>query len=101
MGHKGQNIFNKHSQILIMLAESNMSKEFIKKVEKILVSIAESLDNNDKLTKKEKEAIDFVNVFTAAYGTSPSYKEVSKGLGISRTAAYARLRNYRYKMKNK
>jgi hypothetical protein len=101
MGHKGQDIFDKYSEIITMLVESNMSQEFIEKVKKILVSIADDFDNNKKLTIKEKEAIDFVNIFIVTYGKNPSYDEVSKELGISKTAAYARLRNYRYKMKNK
>lgn len=101
MGYKGQTIFDKYSQIITMLVESNLSKEFIEKVKKILISIAEDFDNNNKLTKKEKEAVDFVNVFIDTYGIPPSYEEVSKELNISRTSAYARLRNYRYKMKTK
>lgn len=101
MGYKGQMIFDKYSQIITMLVDSNLNQEFIEKVKKILVSIADDLDNNEKLTKKETKAVDYVDEFITTYGKSPSYEEVSKGLGISKTAAYARLRNCRFKMKTR
>lgn len=94
-------IQKKSAEIIKLLAESNLNYDFINKINNILKSIVTELDIDEKLTGKEKETIDFVNVFIDNYGESPSYEEVAKGIGISKTAAYARLRNYRHKMKAK
>jgi hypothetical protein len=95
-----RNIEAKHNQVIKLLIESNLSNEFVNKIQLILsTTIYET--NKDELTKKEIEAIEFVDDFLTKNDKKPGYRDVASGLKISKTAAYARLRNYRHKMKAK
>jgi len=95
-----QNIENKHNQIIKLLIESNLSRDFISKIQHIL-SIIIYETNQNELTSKEIEAIEFVDDFIIKNDKKPGYRDVASGLKISKTAAYARLRNYRHRMKSK
>lgn len=50
------------------------------------------------MTKKAKEAQDYVDAYIDHYGKPPTYKNVAEHLGIAKTTAYHRLRFYKYKM---
>ncbi len=43
----------------------------------------------NKLTKKQALIIDFIKDFTAAYGESPSYREIMTALGLTSVSAVA------------
>lgn len=38
--------------------------------------------NSNNLTKRQKEALDFINDFQASSGYCPSYIEIAEGLGL-------------------
>ena len=42
-----------------------------------------------KLTKKQKQIIEFISTFTAEHNYSPSYREIMTGLGLSSVSAVA------------
>lgn len=42
-----------------------------------------------KLTKKQKQLIDFISDFTNNHNYSPSYREIATGLGLSSVASVA------------
>ena len=44
---------------------------------------------NEKLTKKQKQIIDFISEFTRENNYSPSYREIMAGLGLSSVSAVA------------
>lgn len=44
---------------------------------------------NNKLTKKQKQIIDFITNFTEENDYSPSYREIMAGLGLSSVSAVA------------
>jgi len=44
---------------------------------------------SEKLTKKQKQIIDFIATFTAENNYSPSYREIMTGLGLSSVSAVA------------
>lgn len=50
------------------------------------------------LTKKMKEAREYVDKHVQLFGTKPTYRKVAEELGIKSTAAYSRLRGYRHMM---
>lgn len=50
------------------------------------------------LTKKMKEAREYVDKHVQLFGTKPTYRRVAEELGIKSTAAYSRLRGYRHMM---
>ncbi len=43
----------------------------------------------EKLTKKQKQIVDFISVFTEENNYSPSYREIMTGLGLSSVSAVA------------
>ena len=42
-----------------------------------------------KLTKKQKQIIEFISTFTAEHNYSPSYREIMTGLGLTSVSAVA------------
>lgn len=45
--------------------------------------------NSTKLTKKQLAVLDFIQDFTDENGTSPSYREIMEGLGLTSVSAVA------------
>ena len=45
--------------------------------------------NGSKLTKKQLAVFDFIQDFTEENGTSPSYREIMEGLGLTSVSAVA------------
>lgn len=45
--------------------------------------------NSTKLTKKQLAVLDFIQDFTEENGTSPSYREIMEGLGLTSVSAVA------------
>ena len=45
--------------------------------------------NGTKLTKKQLAVLDFIQDFTDENGTSPSYREIMEGLGLTSVSAVA------------
>lgn len=73
--------------------------ELIKNLHKPAVSsqLPLRVGNSEKMNEAEKIVRDFI----AYFKKPPTYKYVSEVLGIAPSAAFARLRNYRHKMKRK
>lgn len=44
---------------------------------------------SEKITKKQKLIIDFINEFTKEHDFSPSYREIMSGVGLSSVSAVA------------
>lgn len=44
---------------------------------------------SNKLTKKQKQLLDYIREFTEVQGVSPSYREIAAGLGLSSVSAIA------------
>jgi hypothetical protein len=69
---------------------------------KFIVGTVENIENVAlpirALTKKMKEAREYVDKYMKLYGTKPTYRKVAESLGIKSTAAYSRLRGYRHMM---
>ncbi len=87
---------------LLLKIENEMilySQSEVKKLSKGDVSsqLPLRVGKSEKINDAERIVRDFINYFKKP----PTYKYVSEVLGISKTAAYSRLRNYRHKMKSK
>lgn len=46
-----------------------------------------------KLTKRQQEALEFIQVFQMRHGFPPTCSELGSGLGITASSAYSRLWN--------
>ena len=44
---------------------------------------------SNKLTKKQKQLLEYIVEFTEVHGVSPSYREIAAGLGLSSVSAIA------------
>ena len=58
-------------------------------IDLFLVIIYNYIMNSTKLTKKQLAVLDFIQDFTDENGTSPSYREIMEGLGLTSVSAVA------------
>ena len=81
--------YKKHIIQFMMNCLNEYKEEIFKSIEYL----------KQNITNKQKDAERYVNFYIIAHQKPPTYDELAKYLKIKKTAAYARCKGFRYKMK--